>query len=160
MHCRASRDAHTEKPIHQSIPSAEDILEHPSLWGGLGRPNAECCSSAEDWVNLPHIKTLPRGNVTSWGAKRGQKHSLLPFTLPITATATHYAGLCVQNGSSASLYASSCSTRINIKWSCAHKGCYACQLQRNLLLMSDFKALMSLQSSPLRLQSWTSHAWH
>lgn len=40
------------RSIHQSIPSAEDILEHPSLWEGLGRANAGCWSSAEDWVNL------------------------------------------------------------------------------------------------------------
>lgn len=45
--------------------------------------------------------------------KRGQKLSL--FTLFITATAICRAGLCVQNHSTASLDASSCSTHINIK---------------------------------------------
>lgn len=117
-------------------------------------------SSAEERVNPSAHKNPARRKFTPLGTKRGQQLSLLPSALPITATATRCAGPRVQDPSPASPDASSCSTRISIKRSRAHKGCCARQLQRNLLLMSDFKALMSLQSSPLRLQSWTSRAWH
>lgn len=148
----------------EGTPWPPEMMQSVSPCWGLFRPQVSCCrvlqvlSSAGEWVNPPTHKNPARRKFTPFSAKRGQQ--LLPFALPITVTATRCAGPCVQDRSPASPDASSCSTRISIKRSRAHKGCCACQLQRNLLLMSDFKALMSLQSSPLRLQSWTSRAWH